>query len=269
MTTGVMMFAIGDGIDYLALAAWNAHRVHRYLDLPVCVVTDQDPVDPVFDHVVRVSAGKVLSARYFTDQDGLVKWHNHNRCDALDLSPYDRTLLIDADYVISSDRLRTVTDHGADIMCFRTAYDVATGQDLVELNQFGAHRMPMWWATVIVFSKTAVTRLVFDAWRMVRDNWRHYRDIYGIRDPLFRNDYAMTIALGIVSGHTLKVNAIPWRMPTILPGTEVKLNSAPWGEFQIFYRNTDDRLRTQNVFDSTDCHVMAKSQLTKIVSDAA
>ena len=269
MTTGVMMFAMGDGIDYLALAAWNARRVHRYLDLPVCVVTDQDPADTVFDHVVHVSAGKVPSSRYFADQESLVSWHNHNRCDALDLSPFDRTLLIDADYVIASDRLRMITDHGADIMCFDTAYDVATGQDLVDLNHFGAHRMPMTWATVVAFSKTTITRFVFDAWRMVRDNWRHYRDIYHIRDPLFRNDYAMTIALGIVSGHTLKVDTIPWKMATILPDTEFKLNSAPWSEFQIFYRDDHDRRRTQHVFDSTDCHVMAKSQLAKIVSDAA
>ena len=269
MTTGVMMFAMGDGIDYTALAAWNARRVHQYLNLPVCLVTDQAPTDPVFDHVVRVTSTAATASRYFADQDSLVSWHNHNRCDAMDLSPFDRTLLIDADYVISSDRLRMVIDYGADIMCFRTAYDVATGRDLVDLNHFGAHRMPMWWATVIAFSRTSVTRFVFDAWRMVRDNWRHYRDIYGIRDPLFRNDYAMTIALGIVSGHTLKVDAISWRMPTILPGTEFKLNSAPWGEFQIFYRDDHDRLRTQNAFSQTDCHVMAKSQLTKIVSDAA
>ena len=269
MTTGVMIFAMGHGIDYVSLAAWNAHRVRQYLDLPVCLVTDQDLVDPVFDHVVQVASNPTISSRYFADQNGLVAWHNHNRCDALDLSPYDRTLLIDADYVIASDRLRMITDHSADIMCFCTAYDVATGQDLVDLNYFGAHRMPMWWATVIAFSKTPVTRFVFDAWRMVRDNWHHYRDIYSIRDPLFRNDYAMTIALGIVSGHTLKVDSIPWKMATILPGTEFKLNSAPWSEFQIFYRNTDNQLRTQNVFDSTDCHVMAKSQLTKIVSDAA
>lgn len=269
MTPGVMMFAMGDGIDYLALAAWNARRVHRYLDLPVCVVTDQESVDSVFDHVVQVAPSTVAASRYFADQNNLVSWHNHNRCDALDLSPFDRTLLIDADFVISGDRLRIIIDHGADIMCFGTAYDVATGQDLVDLNHFGSHRMPMSWATVVAFSQTSLTRFVFDAWRMVRDNWRHYRDIYGIRDPLFRNDYAMTIALGIVSGHTMKVDTIPWKMPTILPDTEFVLNTAPWSEFHVFYRDDHGRPRTQNVFSQTDCHVMAKSQLERIALNAA
>lgn len=269
MTQGAVIFAMGDDISYVDMAVWNAHRIQSHLQIPVSLITDQTVDHDIFDNIIRVPSQSTIGRRYFTDYKQYVRWQNHNRCDALDLSPYQRTLLLDADYVVCSDRLRQILDHTADIMCFRTAYDVATGQDLVDLNCFGTHRMPMWWATVVVFSKTTVPRFVFDAWRMVRDNWQHYLDIYQIRDPLFRNDYAMTIALGIVSGHTLRIDSIPWRLPTVLPDTEFVLNTAPWSEFQIFYRDDHHRRRTQNVFSQTDCHVMAKSQLEKIVSDAA
>jgi hypothetical protein len=269
MTQGAVIFAMGDDITYVDMAVWNAHRIQRYLDIPVSLITDQAVDHTVFDQVIRVDTQPDSARRYFTDYKKYLRWQNHNRCDALELSPYQRTLLLDADYVICSDSLKPILDHTADIMCFRTAYDVVTGRDLVDLNHFGTHRMPMWWATVVVFDKTPLARFVFDAWRMVRDNWQHYCNIYQIPDPLFRNDYAMTIALGIVSGHTLKIDSIPWKLATILPGTEFALNSAPWSEFQIFYRDDHDRCRTQNVFDNTDCHVMAKSQLEKIIAHAA
>ena len=56
---------------------------------------------------------------------------------------------------------------------------------------------------------------------MIKSNWRHYKDLYHITGTNYRNDYALSIALGLVSGHTLKVDSIPWPMPSVLPNTEL------------------------------------------------
>lgn len=256
------MFAMGNSYDYVSMAAWNAKRIQRFLNVSVSLVTDQDIEDPVFDQVIKVPIA-VGTNRYFADVDGVVAWHNHNRCDALDLSPYDRTLLLDADYVVNSDALQPVMQHGADVMCFRRAFDAMSGNDLEHLNRFGAHHMPMWWATVVIFNRGNFARLVFDAWRMIRDNWLHYRNVYHIRDPLFRNDYALSIALGITSGHTLRVDEIPWRLATLMPETDFEFTDDLEPTFQI--QQHARRLQWR----AHDMHVMSKQRLGEIIASAA
>lgn len=269
MNHGAVIFAMGDSIDYVSMAAWNAKRINRYLDLPVTLITDSDVLESGFDSVINVTDNHLASQRYFADIGARVSWHNHNRCDALDLSPYDRTLLLDADYVVSGDALRTIMQHGSEFQCFRTAYDVTTGRDLDDLNEFGMPRMPMWWATVVAFTKGRFSSQVFAAWRMIRDHWQHYRDIYHITDPLFRNDIALSIALGISTGHTFRVHDIPWRLATLIPSADITLGSDDTAEFIISYTDLQHRRRWQPLPLSQDCHVMAKSHLGKILENFA
>jgi len=111
-------------------------------------------------------------------------------------------------------------------------------------------------------------RSVFDGWRMVRDHWQHYRDIYHIRDSLFRNDYALSIALGIASGHTLKVDEIPWQLPTVLPASQLSLTAGTNTDFEIKYQDPQGRVRTQWI-QSRDFHAMGKTHLQELIAGAA
>lgn len=260
MTLGAVIIALG--ADYLRLAAWNARRIQRYLGISVSVITDQPTQDPVFDRVIVVQPVDQPSLRWFPDHGTTVPWHNHDRADAWHLSPYDRTLLLDADYVISSDSLLAVLHNSEPVQCFRVARDAATGQDLTDLNHMGAHRLPMAWATVVAFDRSDASRWVFDAWRQVQQHWQHYRDIYHIRDPLFRNDYALTMALGMMSGHTFRIAAIPWRLMTLLPDADFDFDpsSDTWN-----LRSAQRRSR----ITGQDLHVMGKRRLAEIVCHAA
>lgn len=269
MTQGVVMFAMGNDIKYVDIAAWNARRIHDHLGLPTTLITDQQVHHSVFDHIINIENIPTDVQRHFPDINHRVRWNNLHRCDSLDLSPYDRTLLLDTDYVVCGDDLKKVMDHGADLMCFRYAYDVATGEDLHGLNHYGTHRMPMWWATVVVFSSNRYVRGIFDSWRMIRDNWQHYLDLYHIKDQLYRNDTALSIALGIVSGHSLQVDSIPWKLATVLPNTNFVMDDHRSSEFAIFYLDSKGKPKKQSMPLHRDVHVMAKSQLEKIVANAA
>ena len=52
---------------------------------------------------------------------------------------------------------------------------------------------------------------------MIKNNWEHYRRLYKISAPAYRNDYALSIALNIVNGHTLNLKDIPWNLASLTP----------------------------------------------------
>lgn len=262
MTIGATILAFNnDTIDYVGMAAWSARRIKHWLNIPVCIVTDSENVDPVFDHVINTTA-QGQRHRYFEDLDARVLWHNANRADAYDLTPWDRTLLLDADFVVNSNVLNAILEAQQDFMCHRYAWDMATGNTLNDLNYFGQYRFPQWWATVVVFDKTQHAQFIFDTMRMVRENWDHYRLLYSIANPTFRNDHALSIALNLCSGHTLTTKDIVWPLSSVMPHDKiVQLDDWTFGiEYEVKGRPLCKKIV------ETDFHAMNKGHLGAIIA---
>ena len=265
MTTGALIFAFNNKqIDYVALANWSAKNIHRHLGIPVCVVTDTEPVQPhVFDRVAianPIGAGQ----RYFSDYDTTVTWHNTNRMDAYTLSPWDQTLVLDADYVVAGDQLRTVLNSRRDFVCYRWARDVTGLQTFEDLNYFGNHRMPMWWATVMMFRRSASAELLFGTMQMIRDNWTHYRNLYKNPVSTYRNDHALSIALNTLNGHTLCVDSIPGTLASLTP--EHRLTQLDADSYRVDFLTPDRKPRW--IMLTQDFHAMGKQQLGAIVANS-
>lgn len=270
MTAGALIFAFDNQCtDYVAMAAWSAANIKQHLGIPVAVVTDSTDSQKlaVFDCVIPaqpISGG----ARHFSDYNAHVTWYNAGRPDAYDLSPWDETLVLDSDYVINSSALNLLLGKGFDFTCFRHCRD-ATDPERVILPTFGRFQMPMWWATVMLFRKCHTAQFVFDSMKMIRDNWSHYRDLYGINEEVYRNDYALSIALGIVSGHTWQCDSIPWPMLATLPEHLLELNQLESQQFWIVnYRNHLDQPRFFS-FAGLDFHAMGKQSLGEAIAKAA
>ena len=98
---------------------------------------------------------------------------------------------------------------------------------------------------------------------MVRDNWEHYRTLYGIDRSTYRNDFALSIALGIVSGHTNSVTEIPWPLLSALPDTVLTQQETDY--YSVSYRDTDNRNRFMG-WHGTDFHAMGKRHLENIIA---
>jgi len=265
MTTGALIFAFNnEHTDYLAMAAWSADRIRRHLDIPVAVITDcTDPARLTkFDHVI--SANPVSGGtRYFDDYKQTVTWYNAARTDAYSLTPWEHTLLLDADYVVCGKELKYLLDAPQEFLCYRWACGT-TAQDSFEgLNYFGQHKMPMWWATVMMFRRGNTAQYIFDSMTMIKNNWKHYRDLYHITSSQYRNDYALSIALGIVSGHTLKVDNIPGMMVSVLP--EHELTQIDDDRFEIKFQ---DQGKSKRMSLSMDFHAMGKKHLGDIIASA-
>ena len=264
MTTGALIFAFNnEQTDYLSMAAWSAKNIHRHLGIPVAVVTDYENPLGDFDYVINAQA-QSGGQRYFSDYDTNVTWHNTNRMDAYTLSPWNQTLVLDADYVVASNHLSSILKSRQDFLCYRWARDVTGLQTFEDLNYFGNHRMPMWWATVMMFRRGNSAELLFDTMQMVRDNWMHYRNLYKNPNPTYRNDHALSIALNILNGHTLCVDAIPGTLASLTP--EHRLTQLDADSYRVDFLTPDKKPRWITL--TQDFHAMGKQQLGAIVANS-
>lgn len=264
MTQGALIFAFNnESIDYVAMARWSAARIRRWLGLPVAIVTDcEDPaLAQEFEHVILAEPGSG-DQRQFDGLDRPVTWYNTGRPEAYDLTPWDHTLLLDADYVVASDQLKLVMSSPQDFVGMRWAVDVSGLISSTDLNSFGRHRLPQWWATVMSFRRGARAQFVFDSMKMVRANWQHYRDLYGITNALYRNDYALSIALTLLSGGADHVAEIPWYTHTVMPGAKVSATDAD--TFRVCWQDQQGRAAYADV--ASDLHVMDKSSLGALIA---
>jgi len=262
LSQGVLIFAFNnEATDYIAMAAWSARNIRRHLNLPVAVVTDnpEAAAQHKFEHIIA-TAPDTGGSRYFADYGTTVTWHNAGRINAYELSPFDQTLVLDADYVIASDRLSEVLALPQQFAAFKDGFDPSS---MTNLDTFGAYNMPMWWATVMMFRRGNVSQYIFDSMQMIRNNWQHYRDLYGIHQSNYRNDYALSIALGLVAGAEQSVHEISWPMFNIMP--EHVLTCTEQDHYEIEYTNTEGRLKTMS-WAGMDFHAMCKKHLEVIVA---
>lgn len=249
MTTGALIFAYNnEQTDYVAMAKWSAKNIERHLGIPTHIVT---------------GTGTGTDSRYFSDYDSNVTWHNTTRSDAYTLSPWDKTLVLDADYVVASDQLKVILESDKDFLCHRWAYDVTNTQNFDPLNHFGRYRMPMWWATVMMFNRSEKAQLIFDTMNMVRDNWLHYRNLFGIDRATYRNDFALSIAINVVSGHTFDHDDLPWSLASLAP--EHKLTKIDQDRYRVDFVSQDKKQRYIEI--TQDFHAMGKKHLGDIVAN--
>jgi len=264
LTRGALIFAFNnEQTDYLAMAEWSARNIRKHLGLPVAVVTDVGIASRsgAFDRVITAAPASG-GTRYFEDYQTTVSWHNAGRTDAYNLTPWDETLVLDADYVVASGELNKLWTSGADFLCYKNALDMSTGNLMTGLNTFGQFNMPMWWATVMMFRKSNTAQYIFDCMNMVRDNWQHYRDLYGISKSTYRNDFALSIALGIVSGHTGVVDEIPGSLLSVMPDTVLTKDELG---YNINFEDAAGK-RKYISFCGTDFHAMGKKHLEAIIA---
>ena len=115
-----------------------------------------------------------------------------------------------------------------------------------------------------MFRRDSAAEYIFDCMNMVRHNWSHYRDLYGIDRATYRNDYALSIALGIVSGHTQTVTTIPWTLMTVLP--EHQIQQIKQDHYQVTYQDNQNKKRHFG-FNGIDMHMMCKQHLEALIAN--
>jgi hypothetical protein len=268
MNRGAILFAFNSPkYDYYKMAEYAAKRINHFLDLPVTIVTDANSTssasDYKFDNVITVEPD--LSNK----RDG-VPWINKGRCRAFELSPYDETLLLDVDYVVNSDRLLKTFDISVDFCCHdNTAYIM---QPKLSQEVLSAYSFKTLWATAIAFKKTNRAKQIFECLEMVQNNYAHYANIHSFISAVYRNDYALTLALRIANGHTyLPGDIIPWNLLHVGKNTSVysddknPLNT----NFTVVFDNWQrGKIRKEYLtIKDIDFHIMNKDNFVELINE--
>ena len=212
MTTGAIIFAQNNStIDYTKLAVFAARRLIQHLDIPVSIITDNRQwletgyPDHPFEKVIEIPPQSFSQKRKFNDggvASKVLDWKNLSRSRIYDLTPYDRTLVIDSDYIINSNILKSALENEYDFQIYRNNFDLSPGRDNSNFTRINEYSIPFYWATVFIFEKNDLMQAFFDLISYIKDNWNYFRILYNIDYDLFRNDFAFSIAIHIMNGKT-------------------------------------------------------------------
>ncbi len=128
------------------------------------------------------------------------------------------------------------------------------------------------WATVIKFRKSNRAEQIFKCLEMVQKNYEHYANIHNFIAGVYRNDYALTLALRITNGHSSDSrDVIPWDLLHVGKNTQVysDTNSVENTEYTVMFDNWQrGKVRKEYItIKDMDFHVMNKEVYVELIRE--
>lgn len=225
MKKGVLLFAHNNReVDYALLSIISGGLAKKYLNVPVSLVTDKETeewmktsgifekAEQVFDQIILTKRIDNNNIRKLNDgsQSKLIPFLNATRYQAYDLTPYDRTLLIDSDFLIFSDRLSEYWNHQSSVLIGHSVNDIV-GDRIGYLDKTVSETGPhLYWATTVMFSKDKEAETFFKLLETVSNEYHVFGDLYRFNTKQFRNDIVFSIAKHIMDGFGIDdCNSLP------------------------------------------------------------
>lgn len=212
MSRGIIIFAQNNEyINYAEQACACAGYARRNLSLfdEVCLITNSDTlqseeklINEYFDNVIVSDNFQPENIRLFkdtTDKLEYASFKNMSRSEVYKLSPYDETLVIDADYFIMNNVLDQVWNSDNDVM-INSKYRDISGRHQENIEYIDNFSIPMYWATVFYFKKSDFAENLFTLISHIKHNYKYYYYLYNCSGNLYRNDFAFSMALHILNG---------------------------------------------------------------------
>jgi len=243
---GILIYNFASHIDYTSIAQRCVAQCKTHLpDIPIMSVGQ--PIPGADRHCVMDNPQhnkKVFGNKSKT-------WHNLARHHSFEISPWYRTMVIDADFMIMSAQLQKLFASDQQIMMHKQWYDITN--DAVETMSVGTSAIDMMWATVLKFDRTDEVQHFFDLWQKVITNYSYYAKLFGFSSHVIRNDFAVSIALKqLCNFGSVDHCVIPWNIHTTRDSVQVK----NLGNNKITF--TDAKSDFDVAFD---CHVLNKESL--------
>lgn len=278
MSKGAILIARNNTeIDYIKQAVFLAKRITHFLNIPVSLITDNSSYlnehynTDVFDCIIDINNDKNFSYRKYND--GIyarksLEFKNTSRADVYNLSPYDETLVMDTDFIVSNSDLLECFNQKSNFLIYDTGVELSGHRNLAEFEYISEVGPKFYWATVIFFRKTIENKIFFNLVKHIQENWYHYRNLYQIRQSTFRNDFAFSIAIHIMNGYKQGNFAKP--MPgKMFYSTDrdilIKLDDT---KFTFLLEKENNNSYFPAVISDSNVHVMNKYSLNRIIDNA-
>jgi hypothetical protein len=217
--SGILLIAYNNGkIDYekLALVAARCVKLHMNNN-HVTLLTDQPTFDALqseltpslaaqtFDHIIIDNVTHERNTRTHRDSpwnEFTTQFNNKNKHSIFNKSPYNKTLMIDVDYLIGNDTLDAIFDTDSEVAMYKHALSVRNYKPRIWEQKLHPDGIDMWWSTAVYWrNDSELAKLFFGVWEHVKENYNYYKWLYKFPGVLFRTDYAVSIAVHILNGH--------------------------------------------------------------------
>jgi hypothetical protein len=277
MTQGILLYAHNNRtVDYALMAIIAGGLAKKNLQVPVSLITDASTIawmkesnifnqaESMFDHVIVVDRPTTDNQRRLHDgQSGqMIPFINTNRSTAWELTPYDRSLLIDSDFFILSNSLGEYWDVDADVMLGHSINDIYNDTRVGYLDRHVSDTgVKMYWATTVMFSKNSNAKLFFDTVNYVKENYSQFADVFRFDSRQFRNDIAFSVAKHILDGYQ-QDDALS--LPPVLSALDRDILHDVNGNtltFLVDYKLTNSYCAT--AISNVDIHIMNKQSVIR------
>ena len=215
---GVCFFAYNNRqLDYIRFAHVAAGYVKANMkNNDTCLITDSGSYawlkqsidkkwhETCFDHIVIDDVEHKDNPRKHFDSpwtEFSAPFLNSNKHEVFELTPFEKTLLLDTDYIIKNNFYDYIFDTEIPVAMHRTATYLEHQRPYMNemtLSDGGIHH---WWSTVVYFDQSEESRVFFDTWDHVRENWNYYALLYQFPPTLFRTDFCVSIAAHLLNGY--------------------------------------------------------------------
>jgi hypothetical protein len=255
---GVVIFAFDNAsIDYQRLAVYCANRVIDVWGLPVTIVTDK-PFSDYRINCVTCNSPEISTTRFYKDFGEWLQFLNGNRNEAWFMSPYEKTIVIDSDFLVSTTQVLDIWD-GTGVKLSKTAYSLDTSQLTEDMRTLGPDGLPMYWATIVCFDRSKTSEMFFKYWAKAVRWYKAYSNVYNFQSRLMRNDFCVTVALDLLAQ---KIGSTePFTLPYNIPTANFKMEIVSLNPLKFLTHGTVME------FAPTDVHVLNKKPLLDLLDN--
>lgn len=277
MNKGVLIFAQNsEKVDYSLTALIAGGLAKKNLNVPVSLATDEDTIKwmkqsniyekslEVFDRIIKVDNDKGNNLRNLRDGTNIEKvpFKNFGRSNAFDITPYDRTLLIDSDFLIFSSNLNNYWDVDQDVMIGKSMFDMAhndrSGYHDKYVSDTSVH---LYWATTVMFTKNKNSEIFFNLVDTIKKEYSVYSEIYRFDKRVYRNDISFSIAKHIIDGFNTNLeNSLPY-IPTTYD-SDILEDVKEDGRLIFLMSQTGNNFIPMSI-KGRDIHIMNKQSLVR------
>lgn len=276
MKKGVLLIAHNNRtIDYARMSIIAGGLAKKYLKVSVSLITDESTVqwmkdsqihsdaETIFENIILTERPEIDNRRKLNDGDLVeyVPFLNSTRDKVFDLTPYDRTLLIDTDFLIFSDRLSNYWEVKEDILIAESMNDIQ-GDRIGFLDQWvsetGIH---LYWATTVMFSKNENSKTFFRLVEYIKENYSFFADLYRFDPQQYRNDISFSVAKHIIEGFEKSKIDLP---PLLTVQDKDLISEIKSGSLKVLIKsNIGNESYYLSSIKDQDIHLMNKQSIVK------
>ena len=276
MKRGILIFAHNSrDVDYALMSLVSAKFAKANLQVPVSLVVDKFTVEwmqtsniynlsqEIFDKIIQIEKPVTQNTRVLNDgyTSKTVPFVNSNRASVWNLTPYDRTLLIDSDFLIMSNRLDEYWKVDSSVILSPSMKDVRGDRKGILDSWVSETGIPLYWATTVMFTKNNESKIFFDLVDVIRTNYNYFADLFRFNPKQYRNDISFSIAKHMLNGFENRGEDLP---PILTLLDKDLIHSIDKNQLRVYLNDnmSEDHVVITSIKD-LDVHVMNKQSIIR------